>query len=89
MTETPRRPVTRAMSRNTPTGGDPFTPSQSSRSRRGTLPALRSYQSFPDIPGLEEPIDWHTDTPPSRKLGARRRGNVASNYGLTTPTPAR
>ncbi|KAJ2101893.1 mitosis inhibitor protein kinase swe1 [Coemansia sp. RSA 922] len=89
MTETPRRPVTRAMSRNTPTGGDPFTPSQTSRSRRGTLPALRSYQSFPDIPGLEEPIDWHTDTPPSRKPGARRRGNVASNYGLTTPTPAR
>ncbi|KAJ2813397.1 mitosis inhibitor protein kinase swe1 [Coemansia furcata] len=93
MTDTPRRPITRAFSKNN-TPGTPFlTPLQTSvRSRRRTPTVLRSYQSFPHLPGQEE-LGWHTDTAPSRKASAetRRRGVVAvdvDNYDLTTPTPS-
>ncbi|KAJ2689560.1 mitosis inhibitor protein kinase swe1 [Coemansia spiralis] len=93
MTETPRRPVTRAMSKNTPIDGDPFlTPSQvSTRSRRRTPAALRTYQSFPHLPAHPEALGWHTDTPPSKKTPSetrRRRIIAADNYDLATPTPA-
>ncbi|KAJ2442942.1 hypothetical protein GGF42_006797, partial [Coemansia sp. RSA 2424] len=98
MTDTPPPPSRRQLAghKNDNNGddgdgdGDGFL-GTSARSRRRTLPVLRSYQSFPHLLPSQTP-QAHTDMISSLSNvaggGGDEGGMDSDNYGLTTPTPA-